>query len=192
MNPASPQQTQRIDPFEVLGLEPSFRIDPKLLERRHRDLSRALHPDRYVGRPALERRRALNEAIGVNEAFRVLRDPVRRALALFERRGVETSEQAANSAAMPPEFLMEMMQRREDLSGARQQRQISAIEELANQTRERQQQVVENIAIEFERLADCAPQVEPQLLERLRGQIATLRFLSRLMEEIEASYDELL
>lgn len=192
MNAVSPQQPQHQDPFEILGLEPSFRLEPKLLEKRHRDLSRALHPDRYAGRPALERRRALNQAIGVNEAFRVLRDPVRRASALLERYGVETSEQAPNSTAMPPEFLMEMMQLREELSAARQQRRVAAIEGLAKQTRERQQQVVETIATEFDEISGSLPVANSQRLERLRGQIATLRFLRRLMEEIEVSYDELL
>ncbi len=67
------------DPFDTLGVEPRFDLDLAALERRHRDLSRALHPDRYAGAPAAERRLALGRAIDANEALRVLKDPIRRA-----------------------------------------------------------------------------------------------------------------
>jgi len=48
-----------MDPFETLGLAPKFDVDLKAAESRHRELSRALHPDRYVKAPAAERRMAL-------------------------------------------------------------------------------------------------------------------------------------
>ena len=32
-------------PFALLGLEPAFDLDVTALERTHRELSRALHPD---------------------------------------------------------------------------------------------------------------------------------------------------
>src|SRR5690606_32621777 len=76
------------DPFTILGIEPRFRLDLERVGARHRELSRALHPDRYVDRPANERRLALSRAIEVNQAFGIVRDPVRRALALLARHGV--------------------------------------------------------------------------------------------------------
>ena len=55
------------DPFAALGIEPSFDLDLKKLEERHRDLAKALHPDRFSSTPASERRLSLNKAIEVNE-----------------------------------------------------------------------------------------------------------------------------
>ncbi len=37
-----------IDPFSTLGLPVRFALAPKELEARHRELSKALHPDRYA------------------------------------------------------------------------------------------------------------------------------------------------
>jgi molecular chaperone HscB len=80
------------DPFETLGFEPNFALNLADLEKRHRELSRALHPDRHSGSSAGDRRHALGKAIEVNEAFRVLKDPVRRAEALLGLRGVRLQE----------------------------------------------------------------------------------------------------
>ena len=49
--------------IELLGVPALFALDEQELEKRHRDLSRALHPDRYAGRPSSERREALSRAI---------------------------------------------------------------------------------------------------------------------------------
>src|SRR5262245_15377730 len=73
------------DPFETLGIEPKYRLDLKQVEARHRELSKALHPDRYVNKTPAERRLALSRAIDVNSAWRMVRDPVGRAEALLRR-----------------------------------------------------------------------------------------------------------
>lgn len=110
------------DAFETLGVAPRFGLDLALLEQRHRALSAALHPDRYVGRPAGERRQALGRAIEVNAAYRELRDPLRRAELLLAR---------APAHAEPPiddDFLMEALEAREDLRELAKRRDISGIE----------------------------------------------------------------
>jgi molecular chaperone HscB len=105
-----------MNPFARLGVQPKFTVDLGELERVHLELSRALHPDRHAqGLPA-ERRRVLDEAVAVNEAWRVVRDPVRRAEALLALRG----ESCEGPDAKPsPAFLMEMMERREELESAK-------------------------------------------------------------------------
>ena len=123
------------DAFSTLGFEPRFAIARQELDARHRELSRALHPDRYANAPAGERRRALSEAINVNQAHRQLRDPVlraelvvKRALALGE---AEAAEPEASMAPMAPEFLMQVMELRESLSEARQGEDLEAVRALA-------------------------------------------------------------
>src|SRR3954447_26645826 len=96
------------DPFKTLGVEARFDLDRPALEQRHRELSKALHPDRYVGAPAAERRMSLSRAIDVNEAFRVLKDPIRRAEALLRRAGAAVGETSEPKPA--PALLMEMME----------------------------------------------------------------------------------
>jgi molecular chaperone HscB len=81
-----------LDPFATLGVERRFDLDLAVLEKTHRELSRALHPDKYTQTGASERRAALEKAASVNEAWRMVRDPVRRAEALFRVHGIAVGE----------------------------------------------------------------------------------------------------
>ncbi len=67
------------DPFAVLGLTPRFFLDPTLVDEAYKRLTRKLHPDRFSGKAAVERRMSLQWTAILNDARRVLRDPDRRA-----------------------------------------------------------------------------------------------------------------
>jgi len=169
------------DPFETLGLAPVFELDSATLERRHRELSRALHPDRYAGRSSGERQQALGRAIEVNEAFRTLRDPVRRAEALLARHGRAVAE----SGGMPadPALLMAVMERREALGEARRGRDLAKVRGLAWAVREREQRVLAEMGKAFVQLPPDFARIEPLLGE--------LRYHHRFLEEALAIEDEL-
>ena len=81
-----------MDPFATLGAPRRFDLDLGALEKTHRELSRALHPDRFASAGASERRAVLEKAASVNEAWRALRDPIRRAEALFSLAGIAVGE----------------------------------------------------------------------------------------------------
>jgi molecular chaperone HscB len=168
-------------PFEVLGVPFVFSLDENELERRHRDLSKALHPDRYAGRPSSERREALSRAITVNEAFRKLRDPISRAEALLERMGRGVTE--TNQAKPDPALLMQVMEEREALSAARRAGDRSRIEGIAAQASGRTEDATERMADAFSE--------EPIPVERVIKLLGELRYLRRLKEEAGAALDEL-
>ena len=117
-----------MDPFATLGIARAFDVDLGAVERAHRELSRALHPDRFVGCGSSERRSALAKAVEVNEAWRVVRDPIRRAEALLKLAGVRVGEGDAPKPG--PEFLMEMLEQREALSDAKEARDLAAVRAL--------------------------------------------------------------
>ena len=71
------------DAFDVLGLAPSLELDISVLEQRYRDLQRQLHPDKFAQASSSERRSALSRAMSVNDAYRVLKDELKRAEAWF-------------------------------------------------------------------------------------------------------------
>lgn len=97
-----------MDPFATLGIPRAFDIDVDAAERAHRELSRALHPDKFVAGGASERRAALGKAVEVNEAWRVVRDPIRRAEALLSLAGVVLGE--GHEPKAETGFLMEMLE----------------------------------------------------------------------------------
>ncbi|HEV8245937.1 MAG TPA: Fe-S protein assembly co-chaperone HscB [Polyangiaceae bacterium] len=162
-------------------MEPLFTIDLGALEQRHRELSRTLHPDRFTGRPASERRQALSQAIEVNEAFRALRDPVRRGEAILRRLGVNREE--GEEPKPDPEFLMDVMERREALSEARRSKQIARVRELASSIRELDGRAREALG----RLFTVQP-LDPDAVERRLGE---LRYYRRFLEEAAAIEDEI-
>lgn len=196
------------DPFTTLGLTPRFALQRAELDARHRELSKALHPDRFAGAPASERRRSLSEAINVNHAYRALKDPVQRGKALLS---LLDPDGAVEDERADPEFLMEIMQLRESLSEARERRELTRVRSLADGVRERQARVIAQLGgllddgplarmLTSSRSAGAAPTSstspagaapDPVRVGRARAALGELRYLRRFLEEVDAIEDEL-
>jgi molecular chaperone HscB len=177
------------DPFAALGIEPSFDLDLELLNQRHRELSKALHPDRFAGGSGGERRQAIERAIAVNEAFRKLNDPVSRGEELLRRLGVDLSE--ATEPAADPQLLFEMMEAREELAALRRSADLPSIEKLAARIKERREGVVSTLQEQFAALPNDSSKLTPSKLDSLRQRLGELRYYRRFFEEIRAIEDEL-
>ena len=162
-----------MDPFARLGVEPAFAIDMAELERVHRDLSRALHPDRHLQSMPSERRRTLDEAVAVNEAWRILRDPLRRAEALLVLRGVQANGPDAKPS---PAFLMAMMERREDLEAAKG-KGLVALQSLEQRVAADLQACVDRLGEALD--AGVEHHGKPEKI------LAELRFHRRLLDELQ-------
>ncbi len=67
------------DPFALLALPRRYHLDLPAMEAAYRALARQVHPDRFAGRPAVERRMSLQWTAALNEARRILKDDVQRA-----------------------------------------------------------------------------------------------------------------
>lgn len=168
------------DPFALLGLDKRFDLDLREAERAHRELSRALHPDKFAGGTPAERRAALDRAAQVNEAWRTLREPVKRAEALLRLAGVavgETHEPKASGA-----FLMEIMELREALSEARAARDHERVASLARDVREKREAASRALSEALSAEAADPARALPRLGE--------LRFYQRFLDEVSAIEDE--
>jgi molecular chaperone HscB len=171
------------DPFATLGIARAFDVDLKAIERTHRDLSRALHPDRYAGGGASERRDALGKAVEVNEAWRVVRDPIRRAEALFTLAGVPVGE--TNEPKPTGAFLMDMLEQREALAEAKAARDAAAIRALAGAIEDRLHAAEKALGEGFVRAADATS------LTGVVARLGELRFYRRFLDEVSAIEDEM-
>ena len=172
------------DPFETLGVDARFDLDLVALSQRHRDLSRALHPDRYTGAPAAERRMALGRAIDVNEAYRALRDPIRRAEALVRRAGAPVGE--TSEPKPPAALLMEMMDVREELSDAARAKDLGRVAKLAESMRAREEETLGRLGAAF----DAAGNDRGKNAEILPV-LGELRYIRRFLDEVNAIEEEL-
>ena len=167
-----------IDPFEMLGVERRFDLDLAVLEKTHRELSRALHPDKYSQTGASERRAALEKAASVNEAWRTVRDPIRRAEALFRVHGIAVGED--NEPKATPAFLMEVLEEREALADARAAKDLTKVRAIGVTMGRRAKEIEAKLAIGFDGAADAAA------LTALVPLLGELRFYKRFLDEVSA------
>jgi len=165
-----------MDPFEVLGLPRRYDVDLRVAEKNHRELSRVLHPDKYASGTATERRDALTKAADVNEAWRIVRDPVRRAEALFTLEGIAVGE--TNEPKPDPELLMDVLEKREALAEAKVAGDLSKAWALIQQMTERMKAIEAELA--------RATRLDASLLPKL----GEMRFCRRFIEEAAAVAEE--
>lgn len=170
------------NPFELLGLPARYAIDRAELEHVHRELGKALHPDRHRDKPAGERRLLLERAMKVNEAFRVLRDPIRRARALLRLRGIAVDE--GKEVSPPPMFLMDVIEQRETLAEARAKRDVTTIVALARSVRARRDATEKTLAAAF----DAPQSPDPESVLSLVGELS---YDARFLEEAHSAAEEL-
>ena len=81
------------DYFTVFSLEPKLNIDLAALETEFHRLSRKLHPDRFARAGEQEREWSLADTALLNDAYRTLKEPLRRTEYLLKRSGAEIGEE---------------------------------------------------------------------------------------------------
>ena len=165
------------DHFEAFGLPRSWDLDKAELERRYLELSRSVHPDRFVDAPPAEKRFAMERAGAVNEGYRVLRDPVRRAeyLVLLGGIDLDSSDPERGAPKMDQTFLIDMIDRRDALL---EQRALgaAAVERLREDVEHDAAQALRR-AVEHLRATEVRPAAE---------RLVVRRYLQRLLDEIDA------
>jgi molecular chaperone HscB len=171
------------DAFDVLGFAPAFDLDEQELEQRYRDLQRTLHPDRYTQAPASERRSALARAVSVNDAYRVLRDQLKRGELLYLRQGGTLSETGQQA---DPELLMEVMELREGLAEAKAKRDVDRRSRLSDEVRAKQTDALGALREAFAVLQDGK---NPGALHAAASALSRLRYYRRFLDEVALQED---
>lgn len=182
IQPARPK-----DHFAVLGIERRFRLDETELEKRYRDLSRKLHPDKFARAPARERRFSLEQSTRLNEAYKTLRDRVKRAEYILTLEGFELASEEGSEASrkLPPEFFEEVMEDREALAEAKEADAAdggSRVSELATRIENRRRESIESVERAFASWEDGAGQ---EALAPAVTELAKLRYYARFLDEVE-------
>ncbi len=110
-----------VDYFQFFGLPRKLNIDTAALERGFYSLSRKLHPDVCAGHDPREQEWSLEQSSRLNDAYRTLKDPIRRTEYLLKLEGVElegqskaATEQARKTGEkkqiVPPDLLEEVFE----------------------------------------------------------------------------------
>jgi len=175
-NPSSFSQQRGDDPFGLLGLAPGFDVDLAALERAFFERSKALHPDRVAGATAAERIAALSRSRALNDAYQLIKKPIPRAEYLLVQAGVTIGD----NERLDPTFLMEVLELREELAGARAAGDTARVAAL--------QAVMQ--ARRTEALGALGPLFGAHDFAAIKERLILLRYINRYLEECDAALDE--
>ena len=90
------------DYYSVFSLVPALDLDLGMLEHQFHKLSRKLHPDRFARASTNEKDWSLADTALLNDAYRTLKDPIRRTEYLLKLRGAEIGEEHAGKDRRDP------------------------------------------------------------------------------------------
>ena len=174
--------------FDAFGLPRQFELDASELERRYRELSLKLHPDRFARADPRERRLSLEHTTALNDAFQTLKDPVRRAFYLLKLHGIDLEkEDAGGSPKVPLDFLEEVMELREELHRAREAADVEKAQKMGEEVSAKQRQALATAATALSRA-----ERDPAALEEASHQLTRVRYFGRFLEEVGAIEEEAL
>jgi molecular chaperone HscB len=91
------------DHFRVFGLPRKFDLDVADLERRYKEMTKVLHPDRFARADGRARRASLERSVQLNLAWRTLSQPVARAEYLLSLQGVAVGEPTGSMRSERPD-----------------------------------------------------------------------------------------
>ena len=115
--------------FTVFSLTPHLNIDLAALETEFHRLSRKLHPDRFARATDQEKEWSLADTALLNDAYRTLKEPLRRTEYLLKLEGSEIGEEfagkdKANPSRVPADLLEEVFELNMQLDEMRMARKV--------------------------------------------------------------------
>src|ERR1700726_1630168 len=125
-----------VDYFTFFGLPPKLNVNVAALEKSFYELSRKLHPDLNARAGSQEQEWSLQQSSLLNDAYRTLKDPIKRTEYLLKLEGVELEEQSKTATEqarstgqlkkqiVPPDLLEEVFELNMQLEELRMQKKM--------------------------------------------------------------------
>jgi molecular chaperone HscB len=170
--------------FELFGLPARFALDRAQLDATYRQVLAQVHPDRFAAAGATEQRVALQWSTRVNEAHRALADEVARARYLCELRDIGL--EIETNTAMPKNFLMEQMEKREALEEAREAHDDQALRNIEEQLRSDRAKAVAEVALLLDGVGDSKGDAE-----HTAQAVRKLMFLDKFASDVDEALDQI-
>jgi molecular chaperone HscB len=182
-----PMQTLPRDYYKFFGLDRKLTLDDEELRKRFYDLSRQWHPDRFGRKSPQEQAQALEATSILNDGYRTLRDPVKRAEYLLKEEGFPIGEQ--RSKDVPPELLEEVfelnMMLEELKSGEESARpQLESAKENFAHMRDEIDTELTALFSKYDQ-AQAQSETAKQALHEIRGLLNRRRYIENLLRDVD-------
>jgi molecular chaperone HscB len=173
--------------FQFFGLEQKLCVDAETLQKRFYELSRQWHPDRFSRKSASEQAEALDATSILNDGYRTLRDPVKRAEYLLKEEGFPIGEQ--RSKDVPPELLEEVFELNmmlEELKGGDDEAR-GQLEKARGNFSKLQSDVDRQLESLFAKYDAAPPESDAakQALQEIRGLLNRRRYIDNLLRDVD-------
>ena len=169
------------NPFALFDLPVVFQVDSALLNERYLALQKSLHPDNFSAASAQEQRLAIQKSAEINDALRILKDPIARADSIIAINTGETEnpEEKSNNDI---DFLMQQMEWRETLENIENRKDTDELTAFAQEINQ----------IRHAILSELSTALDAQQWDIARAITDKLRFIKKLQTEIERVEETLL
>jgi molecular chaperone HscB len=182
--------------FSFLGLPRRLMVDAQDLEKRFREMSRKFHPDFFYNAAPAERLASLERSSYLNDAYRVLKNPVARVEYLLAIEGLPPAKSEEGTAKVPPSLLEEVFALNEELDEIRELRESGTDPERLRGRLETARKPIEEKRQEHERQLlelsarwdsqEQAPAAEKRAtLDALRERLLERNYINNLLATIE-------
>ena len=169
------------NPFALFDLPVAFQVDSALLNERYLALQKSLHPDNFSAASAQEQRLAIQKSAEINDALRILKDPIARADSIIS---LNTGEQENPEEKSNKDigFLMQQMEWRETLENIENRKDTDELTAFAQEINQ----------IRHAILSELSTALAEQQWDIARAITDKLRFIKKLQTEIERVEETLL
>lgn len=168
------------DYFTLLGAPRKFDLDADELRRKYLELNRYAHPDFHTNDSPEVKDLSLTVASALNDAYRILSDPISRAAYLLELLGGKSS---ADDKSTPDGFLAEVATVQEELYEARAAGDDAKVNEMAATLAERLDAMVAELAEVFGGFGaqvGCEAIRQSEMV-KIRRQLNAISYIRRLL-----------
>ena len=169
------------NPFALFDLPVAFQVDSALLNERYLALQKSLHPDNFSAASAQEQRLAIQKSAEINDALRILKDPIARADSIIALNTGET-ENPEEKSNKDIGFLMQQMEWRETLENIENRKDTDELTAFAQEINQ----------IRHAILSELSTALDAQQWDIARAITDKLRFIKKLQTEIERVEETLL
>ncbi|WP_109077262.1 Fe-S protein assembly co-chaperone HscB [Aggregatibacter kilianii] len=169
------------NPFALFDLPVAFQVDSALLNERYLALQKSLHPDNFSAASAQDQRLAMQKSAEINDALRILKDPIARADSIININTGET-ENVEEKSTHDVSFLMQQLEWRETLENIENNKNSDELTAFGKEIAQTRNGI----------LTELSTALDEQQWQTARAITDKLRFIQKLQAEIERVEEHLL
>ena len=193
--------SKEADYFTCLGFPRRLTIDPRKLEAKFYELSRAFHPDFYQNKSETEQAISLSNAATLNTAYRTLRDPIQRAEYLL---AIEAGAVKEIRTSPPADLFEEILELQDTLeayrasdhssqAGHQLRAQLQKEQHALEQRKQEMETQLERLFIDWDNLQDRGEATgetraeRDRLLKQIREILSNRTYVKNIVNDLVAT-----